>query len=331
MIECIFTIDYEIYGNGAGSLRELVYEPAERLMEIFRKMEARFVSFIEVAELEMLETHGTDQVIDLVTHQVRELHNQGFELGLHLHPQWFNARYENGRWLLDDSEYNLCVLSQERIRRIIERSIHYLRTTLGQPDFTPLSFRAGNWLFQPSEILARVLSGHGIKVDSSVFKGGVRHQHKLDYRRALRNGYYWTFTENVDIPDPDGIMLELPIYTRLVPFWKMMTTKRIGAEQRSPSDFQDWKNKLYRLQDFLRYRHPLKFDFCRLTIDELTGMVDKVIEEDRKTPETFRPLVAIGHTKELVDFDTVELFLSYLAKECIPVSTFKEIYYRCKR
>ena len=35
MIECIFTLNYEIYGNGAGSLKELVHDPAERLREIF--------------------------------------------------------------------------------------------------------------------------------------------------------------------------------------------------------------------------------------------------------------------------------------------------------
>ena len=35
MIECIFTIDYEIYGNGQGSLKELVYDPMERLLAIF--------------------------------------------------------------------------------------------------------------------------------------------------------------------------------------------------------------------------------------------------------------------------------------------------------
>ena len=60
MIECIFTIDYEIYGNGEGSLRDLVYEPAERLMAIFQKWGARFVAFIEVAELEMIEANKTD-------------------------------------------------------------------------------------------------------------------------------------------------------------------------------------------------------------------------------------------------------------------------------
>ena len=45
MIECIFTIDYEIYGNGEGSLKELVYEPAEKLMAIFREMECAFRAF----------------------------------------------------------------------------------------------------------------------------------------------------------------------------------------------------------------------------------------------------------------------------------------------
>ena len=31
MIECIFTVDYEIYGNGTGALIDLVYEPAKQL------------------------------------------------------------------------------------------------------------------------------------------------------------------------------------------------------------------------------------------------------------------------------------------------------------
>ena len=69
MINCIFTLDYEIYGNGQGSLRELVYEPAERLAEVFRKAKARFVPFVEVAELEVIEAEGTDRAIDLVRQQ----------------------------------------------------------------------------------------------------------------------------------------------------------------------------------------------------------------------------------------------------------------------
>lgn len=329
MIECIFTIDYEIYGNGKGSLRELVYEPAERLMATFRKWKASFVTFVEVAELEMLKAKGTDKAIDLVEHQLRDFYREGFELGLHLHPQWYNARYEKGIWLLDYSEYNLCTLPRERIVQIVDRSIAHFRKVLGVADFTPLSYRAGNWLFQPTRTAAEVLVERGIKVDSSVFKGGLQHQHKLDYRRALRNGYYWRFTNDTNVPDPQGALLELPIHTQMVPTWKMLTTKRVGLQRKGSSAAQTGKKRLYRLMDFLRFRYPLKLDFCRMTIDELTRMVDTVIKEDQRNPTSFRPIVAIGHTKDLIDFETVESFLSYLEQKKIAVSTFEEVYHRC--
>src|ERR1035437_4549993 len=122
MIDCIFTLDYEIYGNGAGALRDLVYEPAQRLRDIFTKWNARFVNFIEVAELEKIEACGTDPAIDLVKGQIKEFYRDGFEIGLHLHPQWCNACYHQGRWFLDYSEYNLCTLPRTRVARIVEGS-----------------------------------------------------------------------------------------------------------------------------------------------------------------------------------------------------------------
>ncbi len=329
MIECIFTIDYEIYGNGEGSLRKLVYEPARILKEIFFRRNGRFVVFVEVAEMEMIQAKNTDSAIDLVKDQIRDFYNEGFELGLHLHPQWYNAQYENGKWLLDYSEYNLCTLSQERMSRIINRSVSYLRDVLGASDFTPLSFRAGNWLFQPTHTLAAVLAAQGIRVDSSVFKGGLQQQHRLDYRQALKNGYFWRFQDEVNVLDPKGALLELPIYTQMVPTWKVLTTKRIGLQQKGPPASLNSQNGFYRVMDFLRLRYPLKLDFCRMTMGELTHTVDKVIQEEQQNPEPFKPIVAIGHTKDLVDLKTVASFLTYLTEKSIPVSTFVDVYQKC--
>ena len=329
MIECIFTIDYEIYGNGEGSLRELVYEPAERLRAIFRRWNASFVAFVEVAELEMIEAKGTDPAIDLVKQQIRDFHREGFELGLHLHPQWYNARYENGRWLLDYSEYNLCRLLQERIVQIVDRSLAYFRDVLGTSDFTPLSFRAGNWLFQPTQAAANILAERGIKVDSSVFKGGLQQQHKLDYRRAAANEYFWNFQDDINTPDPNGVLLEIPIYTRMVPFWKIPTAKRVGLQHKSPSIFPRSFRSMNRFLNYLRLWYPLKFDFCRMTLDELIIMMRPIIREDREDPRSFRPIVAIGHTKDLIDLETVDSFLSYLRKKEIKISTFEWVYRRC--
>ena len=329
MIECIFTIDYEIYGNGEGSLQELIYEPAERLRTIFTRCGARFVTFVEVAELERIEDQGTDPAVILVKNQVQDLHKDGFEVGLHLHPQWYNAQHRNGKWQLDYREYNLCALPRERIARIVDRSIAYLREMLGDADFTPLCFRAGNWLFQPTEPAASVLADRGIKVDSSVYKGGLQRQHGLDYRRSLKNGDYWAFSDRVDIPDPSGRLLEFPTYTRMVPMWKMITAKRIGLQRKGSSIVRTRKERIYRLLDLLRIRHPLKLDVCRMTVNELTSMAELIIEEDEQNPTLYRPIVAIGHTKDLVDYETVDSFLSYLNKRGILVTTFERAYDKC--
>lgn len=329
MIACIFTLDYEIYGNGEGSLAELVYEPARKLMEIFRNRDARFVAFVEAAEFDRIEAQRSDTAIDLVKRQISDLHKDGFEIGLHLHPQWCNARFESGKWQLDYSEYNLCVLPRERINQIVDGAIAYLRNILGADDFAPLSFRAGNWLFQPTSNAAAVLVGQGIKVDSSVFKGGLQHRYGLDYRPALKNGYCWRFSENVNGLDSRGEMLEVPIYTKMVPFWKMLTEKRVGMQRKSLIGEGDSMGKLNRIRDFIRPCYPLKLDFCRMTLVELTSMINEVIREDRNTPDSFKPVVSIGHTKDLIDIETVDAFLSYLKRKGIAVSTFRDVYQKC--
>jgi hypothetical protein len=324
MIEFVFTLDYEIYGNGEGSLRELVYEPTERLKAVFGKWKAPFVPFIEVAELEIIESRGTDPAIEIVRQQIRDFHKDGVELGLHIHPQWYNARYENEKWEMEYGEYNLCTLSKERITKIVDRSITYLRGVLGAPYYTPLSFRAGNWLFQPARTAARVLAERGIKVDSSVFKGGLRHEHGLDYRRGIKSEYYWRFEDKADVSDQKGILIEIPIYTQMRPFWKMLTGKRMDMERKGSST-QTIRQRVNRLLDILRFRHPLKLDFCRMTIDELSSMLDTVIRDDRRNPTTYKPIVAIGHTKELFDFKTIDFLLSYLAEKRVDIVMFGDI------
>src|SRR5262249_34096704 len=139
-----------------------------------------------------------------------------------------NARFEDGRWVLDYNEYNLCVLPRERIKQVVSESLNYLRRVVGDPSFTPLSFRAGNWLFQPTSTAASVLAELGIKIDSSVFKGGLQRRHNLDYRPAQKNGYYWRFESDANVARKDGRWLEIPVYTQMVPSWRMVTGKRMS-------------------------------------------------------------------------------------------------------
>jgi hypothetical protein len=194
---------------------------------------------------------------------------------------------------------------------------------LNDADYTPLSFRAGNWLFQPTQPAAKILSSRGIKIDSSVFKGGLQLQNNLDYRPAIKNGFFWKFQNDVNKPVNSGEIIEVPIYSEMVPPWRMATRKRLGLQATSKENL---KNKINRILNLARPFQPLKLDFCRMTIEELTGMMEKIIKDDRQSPQNFKPIVSIGHTKDLVDFKTVEFFLSYLKQNNVEACTFHNVY-----
>ena len=232
MVECVFTLDYEVYGNGQGSLRDLVLNPTRRLAELFQEVGAPFVIFAEAVEFARIEQTRSDPDIAGVRAQLRELRAAGHEIALHLHPWWANARYEDGEWRLDWSERNICILAPERVDAIISDAIRYLRESVGDPHFTPVSFRNGLWVMQPTPVLANVLARHGIRVDSSVFKGGRTHALGLDYRPALKNDGLWRFGNDVNVPDPSGLLWEVPIYAQLVPFWRMLGRKRLKLQNK---------------------------------------------------------------------------------------------------
>jgi predicted hydrocarbon binding protein len=112
----------------------------------------------------------------------------------------------------------------------------------------------------------------------------------------------------------------------MVPTWQMATSKRVGFAKNGSFAPGGWAGKKNRIRDLLRFRYPRKFDFCRMTLDEMKVMLDRVIREDKQQPQVYRPLVAIGHTKDLTDPETVEEFLRYLNEQQIGVGTFESIY-----
>lgn len=323
MVQVIFTLDYEIYGNGCGSLRELVVEPTLRLAEIFARYEAPLVIFAEALEFAKIEEARSDPAIGEVRRQLRELRAAGHEIGLHLHPWWANARYEEGKWHLDYSERNICAMPLTRISTIVAEAIAYLRRALDDWSYVPRAFRGGLWLMQPTEAMARSLAQHGIHVDSSVFKGGRMRGVRLDYRPALQNGWFWRFASDVNYPDASGALVEIPIHTEMVPFWRMLGGKRLRIQRKVPAAAHGSPLPRH-WSDFLRLRYPRKCDFCRMTLRELTRMVEAVLRQDRATPEELKPLVAIGHSKDLIDFQTIAAFLDWLRAKAVSTVTLDD-------
>jgi hypothetical protein len=324
MIEFVFTLDYEIYGNGEGSLRTLVLEPTQRLAEIFQEFGMPIVVFAEAVEFAKMEETHSDPDTAGVRAQLRELRSAGHEIALHLHPWWANAAYEDGRWHMDWSERNIGTLEPDRVEAIVSGAIRYLREALEDPGFTPLSFRAGQWAIQPTPVIAEALARNGVRLDSSLFKGGRIHGLGLDYRPALGNDDFWRFGDDVNVADPQGKLWEIPIHTQLVPFWQMLGRKRLQLQRKTRS--ASYGTPLpHHWRDFLRFRYPRKLDFCRMTFEEMCGAIELVLEQRQARPE-HSPLVAIGHSKDFVDSEAVRRFLVFLQERAVAVTTFSRLF-----
>lgn len=321
MIELILTLDYEIYGNGCGGLAELVLEPTLRLAEILKSHKVNMVVFAEALEFGKIQDYGTDPLISDVNKQIRNLFHDGHEIGLHIHPWWYNGKPVGGGWNLEWNERNICALPYNRILEMVRYAIGYLRRAIGNDTFTPISSRNGLWAMMPTPVMARVLAESGIRIESSVFKGGLTGDIGLDYRRSLRNGYYWRFQDDVNVFDPVGKLIEIPIYSSMVPFWSMLGNKRLAitrkAVQAGPSE-----SPKRRRSDFLRFRYPRKMDFCRMHRDELLRTIKQLQHADRASPQVYKPVVLIGHSKDLVDFETVDNFISQALEAGIRFGTF---------
>jgi len=324
MMEFIFTLDYEIYGNGVGSLRDLVLDPTRRLAELFHEFDAPFVVFAEAAEFARIEKAQSDPDATEVRAQMRELRAAGHEIALHIHPWWSNARYEGGRWHLDWNERNIGMLEPGRVEAIVSGAIRYLRESLADPSFTPLSFRGGLLVMQPTSVIANVLARHGVRVDSSVFKGGRVHGLGLDYRPAIANDRFWRFGSDVNLSDPGGILWEIPIHTQLVPFWQMLGIKRLKLHSKTRKA-SDGSPLLHNWRDFVRLRYPRKLDFCRMTFAEMRESTERAFDQHRRHPRERNFVVAIGHSKDLVDSDAVRRFLGFLRERSVPVTTFSRL------
>jgi hypothetical protein len=125
----------------------------------------------------------------------------------------------------------------------------------------------------------------------------------------------------VNVPDRDGKLLEVPIYTQIVPFWKMLGGKRLKLQRKARSTGQG-SPAPRQLRDFLRLRYPRKFDFCRMTFEEMRNSVESALQEYERNGEGSGLIVAIGHSKDFIDPEATRRLLAFLKHRSIPVTTF---------
>lgn len=250
----VLTDDWELRGNGRGTVDELQRAPARRLMDLCESLGIRAGFCVEVMQQLAFERHAArDQTIrrgrDTWRRTVDEMLDRGFGVQLHVHPQWHEATLVDDWWKLD-RRWHIVDYPDEQIGEMLDAAVGYLRCLAGTHAIQ--CFRAGSWgLGPPSRTALTELGRRGIKLDISVAPGlmydgeGIR----LDYRQI--DSPYLPYVPDIDdvrrvatSPAKAAQIVELP--TQTVP--KRALVKRLL----SPSQ---WRNGRSAAAEVMRVLH----------------------------------------------------------------------------
>lgn len=329
MIGLAFTLDYEVYGDGEGSLTELAVQPTANFMEICDEYNVKTTLFVDVAEiLAMKKLDFFKEDVLCAEEQLKLAHKNGHDIQLHIHPWWFGATFENGKWQFENKVMSLSDLEADEALRKILLCKQYL-TELLKPtgiDYSCIAYRAGAWSMMPTENIFDALTKAGIKVDSSVYKWGKLETElmKYNYTEAYSNIHPWFFSrENVNnvMKDLENNLkcLEIPIYTEQKRGIAFLTIKRIllmrkvrsvVLDKGSQAEVKKKTLKLFQQMGLLFRNRAKKFDFCKCSFREMKKMISNIVA---KNPVNgYLPVVAIGHSKDFIYWQDLKKLLDLL-------------------
>jgi hypothetical protein len=336
MFGVIFTLDYEIHGNGDGSPHGLMVEPTSRLLALFERYGARLTIMADIAEIlkfkEYRDEFGRDDYqYEAVTEQLRGAVRCGHDVQLHIHSSYFNARYDRGRWVQDWSEYDFAGLGLERLREVIRAGKEFLESLLQpvDPRYKCNVFRAANWSVSPSINVVRALVENGIKIDTSVFKYGRRRGLvNFDYSGAFSQLVPWKVDGNdICAASEAGRLVEFPIYSENRWLGAFLTPQRLHRA------YETWRHKFANGSEGgaaevarpkpeqngggsrrLARRYAWKADFNQCSGRQLIRALKRA-ETQHRSPTRRLPFVLIGHSKLFTRFNDWSLrpFLGFVA------------------
>lgn len=336
VIRSLFTLDYEIHGNGDGCPHRLMVEPTQRMLDQFDRFGAQLTIMADVAEILKFKEHrdqtGRDDFhYEAIVRQLQDAVRRGHDVQLHLHCSFLNATFDGRKWVQDWSEYNFAGLEAARLTEVVRLGKEFLESLLRPvvPTYRCRAFRAANWAVSPSRNVVRALLANGIQIDTSVFKHGRRTGLvKFDYSQAPSEMLPWRVNED-DIcqQNPSGALIEFPIYTERRWIGAFVTPHRVyraclsrqhkvdgHPAQKTQNGASAKGGSIVRSLKMMTESHAWKADFNQCSGRQLVRALKRAasLHGDRAGD---LPFVLIGHSKLFTRFNerSLQPFLQFVA------------------
>ncbi len=189
-IHLALTHDWELRGDGSGDIEQIQFAPLRKLLEIYRKHKARTTflpDLMQQIRFRQLESEYPElkSLADKWDEHMREAFRQDHDIQLHVHPQWHDGRYEDGRWHLN-GDWSILNYRHDAAYAMLAAGKDYLEKLLRPIDssYRCLAFRAGALAAAPSDQIFKSLVSLGIQLDVSIAGGLFVNDRnlQLDYR-----------------------------------------------------------------------------------------------------------------------------------------------------
>ena len=329
------TLDYEIFGNGSGSLHQCLVKPTDICLEIAESHSATITFFIDALEFLHIKRAYEEGLMGLdslhyypdVEAQIKSIVSSVHNIQLHLHPQWLDAVVRNDGWSLNYNKWRIGDLDSDEISSAISEGLSYLRSFTEPHAQRPCLdvFRAGGWAIQPGKSVLKQLSAEGVVQDSTVAPGLVNHSAGdwYDYRNTPGKPF-WSISDDVCREDAAGNMLEVPIATQFIgrrAHLKALKESRLssilangchGTYVGPNSRWQSLRGKMGKLMNI----GTIMLDFSTIPAWALIEATRRFISR-YSSYEKPVPIVIIGHNKNFTDrsADNFDMYLSWVAEQ----------------
>jgi len=342
-LQLIFTLDYELFGDGSGSVQHEQIKPTSQLLDLFDEYGAKLSIFFEYGQYlgyKKFSSSKNQFEADnkLIREQLIDIIKRKHDVQFHYHPTWHDATYINGKIELDTKMFDISKMQESQIDTIIGGGKSFLEDLLKPiySDYVCNSFRAGAWSMQNSKKVLTIFKNNNFKCDSSVapYAKFSSSYGEFDYSGASSSYESWF----IDI-DSNSLtkhsnkkeFLELPIYTKksLLGFLKYlnphyMKSKKIISKFYKTKVSEAKMSKLDKIKKIIA-RDYYMADFNTMDNKTLYKMIKEVIDKHKDSNRVI-PLVLIGHSKSSYFNDELHLLFQKLEKiDCIEYRNISEV------
>jgi len=307
----ILTDDWELRGRGFGNVMDMQYKTAIELMNLYDRFGIKSTFNIEVMQQIAFERYKNKykilkEQIYLWKEAIEIMISKGFDIQLHIHPQWHNAVYDGKKWTLDE-RWSITSYEDDQIYKFIEDSMKYLKAEFN--GIKPIAFRGGAWgACCPSKILFESLERNGIKIDTSILNGRVSNNKNISIDYTVIESPYLPYCPDYDdirkVSNKKTGIIEIPtqsimnnwIFKSRKALIKMKSLKKNNIQKKNNS----YLSKIKRVKIDLKKSNYIAMDLSILDNHALIIGFDIIIKRALKVKDRkVTPLVVTNHTKDL--------------------------------